>query len=338
MTTATVIELKDVESGRIKQAGYDEENFVLYLRFHPTKKEPAGAVYGYPNVGEEMADDFFHADSLGTYFAAHLLKNPDHPSFKVEGEPAAVEDEPQVPAQAAGIPEIPEDEDELKLQALAVAVQVKALSIVSSDEYLVAGNELVRLREMRKRAQERVDRLRKPAYDAYQATLELQRDVMKPYDEAEAFLDRGMAGYRQREKNERLRLEAEENRRRREEAEAEAKRKAKELAEADAKVAEAQGQPEVAAQIRQQPLPLTPVRVQNVVLPKDVPKVKGIIERAPVWKWRVRPGEDHLVPREYLTLNEKAINAAVTNQKSLTNIAGIEVWDEEARVGVKAAK
>ena len=199
---------------------------------------------------------------------------------------------------------------------------MKALSIVSSDEYLVAGNELVRLREMRKRAQERVDRLRKPAYDAYQATLELQRrelesrfGVIRPQLQCAVEVDGRF-----------------------EEAEAEAKRKAKELAEADAKVAEAQGQPEVAAQIRQQPLPLTPVRVQNVVLPKDVPKVKGIIERAPVWKWRVRPGEDHLVPREYLTLNEKAINAAVTNQKSLTNIAGIEVWDEEARVGVKAAK
>jgi len=339
MTTATVIELRDVESGRIKQAGYDEENFVLYLRFHPTKKEPAGAVYGYPNVGEEMADDFFHADSLGTYFAAHLLKNPEHPSFKVEGEPSPpAEDEPQLPAQASGIPQVPEDEDELKLQALEVATQVRALSIVSSKEYAVAGNELVRLREMRKLAQERVDRIKRPAYETYKAALQLEKDVMQPYDEAEVYLNSGMARYRAQEREERLRLEAEENRRRREGAEADAKRKQAELAEQDAKVAEAQGNPEMAQQIRQQPLPLTPVRVQNVVLPKDVPKVKGIVERAPVWKWRVKPGEEHLVPNEYRMLNEVAINAAVRTQKSLTNIPGIEVWDEEARVAVKAGK
>lgn len=351
MTTATAIELKDVKSERIKQAGYDEDSFVLYLRFNPSRKKPAGAVYGYPNVGEEMADDFWHAESKGTFFKDRLLNNPDHPCFEVEDEPrmlsenldllpaasrVAVEDQPQAPAQATGIPEIAEDEDDLKLQALEVASQVKALSIVKAEEYALAGNELVRLRQMRKQAQERVDRIKKPAYETYKAALQLEKDVMAPYDEAEAYLDSGMARYRAREREERLRLEAEENRRRREEAEAEAKRKAKELAEQDAKVAEAQGHPEVAEQIRQQPLPLAPVRVQNVVLPRDVPKVKGIVERAPVWKWRVKPGEEHLVPREFLMLNEVAINSAVRTQKSLTNIPGIEVWDEEARVGVKA--
>jgi hypothetical protein len=161
---------------------------------------------------------------------------------------------------------------------------------------------------------------------------------MGPYDEAEAFLDRGMAGYRQRERDERLRLEAEENRKRREAAEAEQKRVQAELAERDAKVAEAQGRPQEAEQIRQQPLPMGPVRVQAAIFPKAVPKVAGIVERAPVWKWRPIPGQQHLVPEEYKMLNEQAISAAVRTQKNLTNIAGIEVWDEEAKVAVKAGK
>lgn len=347
MTTATAIDLKPVESSRIKEAGYNADEFTLYLRFHPTKKKPAGAVYGYPNVGEEMADDFWHAESKGTFFKDHLLNNPDHPCFEIE---VTIEQEGNMVTTAEWAQGMLEqlkaedesqevvDEDDLRLQAIEVAKQVKALVIVKAEEYSLAGNELVRLRQMRKQAQERVDRIKKPAYETYKAALQLEKDVMQPYDEAEAYLDAGMARYRARERDERLRLEAEENRRRREEAEAEAKRKATELAEADAKVAEAQGHPEVADQIRQQPLPLAPVRVQNVVLPKDVPKIKGIVERAPVWKWRVKPGEEHLVPREFLMLNEVAINSAVRTQKSLTNIPGIDVWDEEARVGVKAGK
>jgi len=340
----TLVEMHDVKSEKLAQAGYNADSFVMGIRYHPNKGQKLGRLYYYANVGEELWDDFQHAESKGKFFNAHIWKNPEYPFTEIleatppADAPSAVEDMPQVPAQATGIPEIPEDQDALKLQALAVVDQVKALAIVSPSEYAVAGNELVRLREMKKKAQERVDRLRVPALRAYQATLELQRDVMGPYDEAEAYLDRGMAGYRQRERDERLRLEAEENRKRREAAEAEQKRLQAELAEKDAKVAEAQGRPEEAEQIRQQPLPMGPVRVQGVVLPREVPKVAGIIERAPVWKWRVIVGQEHLVPREYLMLNDQAISAAVRTQKNLTHIAGIEVWDEEAKVAVKAGK
>jgi hypothetical protein len=334
---ATLPELKPVKSSRFSHVGFDDETFTLFIRFHPTKTEPRGALYSYANFSEEELTDFFNAESLGKYFAANLLKNPEHPFTRVaEDAPQAAADEPVYVMNP--VPEVPEDQDELKLQALAVVDQVKALAIVSPAEYSVAGNELVRLREMKKKAQERVDRLRVPAFRAYQATLELQRDVMGPYDEAEAFLDRGMAGYRQRERDERLRLEAEENRKRREAAEAEQKRVQAELAERDAKVAEAQGRPQEAEQIRQQPLPMGPVRVQAAIFPKAVPKVAGIVERAPVWKWRPIPGQQHLVPEEYKMLNEQAISAAVRTQKNLTNIAGIEVWDEEAKVAVKAGK
>jgi hypothetical protein len=286
MATATVIELKPVNSGRFTHAGYDPDTFTLTLRNPPTKAYPAGQVWQYMNISEEMADDFFRAESLGKYFNAHIFKNPDHPCSRVHESSAAEEEAPQAKAEAV-VPAVAEDEDTLKLEALEVSGQVRALSIVSAEEYAVAGNELVRLRQMRKQAQERVDRIKKPAYETYKATLQLEHDVMDRYEEAEVYLDSGMARYRQRERDERLRREAEENRKRREEAEAEQKRKQAELAEQDAKIAEAQGRPEVAEQIRQQPLPLVPVRVQGVVLPKEVPKVKGIIERAPVWKWRV---------------------------------------------------
>jgi hypothetical protein len=234
------------------------------------------------------------------------------------------------------VPEVSADQDEMKLQALEVATQVKALIIQTADDYAIAGNELVRLRTMRKQAQERVNRIKHPAYETYKAALQLEHDVMEPYHQAEQFLDGGMATYRQHERQQRLLAEQEENRRRLEAAEAEARRKAEEARAEDLKTAKAQGNLVQVAELLQQPLELTPMPVQRAVLPTAVPAVKGIIQRPPEWHWRVKQGAEHLIPREYLVLNEKAIGAAVRTQKGLTKIAGIEVWSEEAKVGVKA--
>lgn len=355
MGTVTLAVLKPVKSDRMAEAGYDPETFTLYVRNHPNKGKTVGKLFAYSGVSEELADDFEKAESKGKWFNANIFKNPEYPFTEI------LEDAAPADTQVAGavvdaewqdvqtdVPAKPfvkidlltedEDEDALKLQALAVKDQVQALAIQTPDEYSVAGTELVRLRAMRDLAQARVDKIRVPALETYRATLELQKDVITPYNEAEAFLNRGLAAYREQETQLRRNLEAAENRRRQAEAEAEAKRKQDEQKEADAKVAEAQGRPEEAVEIRQQTLPMAPVRWQPAVMPRDVPKVAGITERARVWKWRAKPGEEHLVPREYLMLNEKALNAAVTTQKALTSIPGIEVWDEEAPVAVSPKK
>ena len=45
------------------------------------------------------------------------------------------------------------------------------------------------------------------------------------------------------------------------------------------------------------------------------------------WKWKITDSDR--VPKEYLTLDEKKINAVVRSQKENTDIPGIEVYQEE---------
>jgi hypothetical protein len=326
--------LQPVKSSMFTHAGYDADTFTLSVRFRPTRTEPEGPLWRYHDVGEELADDFFKADSLGDFFAQNIKHNhfAEHIS-----QPGGADLQRGAIESVAAEPAAPEpvDEDDLKLAALAIEAQVRSLTITSPDEYARACAELIHLRDNRKTAQARVDRIKLPAYATYKAALELEKQVIGPYTQAENFLNAGMSDYRAHEKAQRAAEERRLTEERRQAAEAAARHQAAVAREAAAQSAKNH---QSADAVRQEPLQFHSPRVQSVVLPTEVPRVKGIVERAPVWKWRVLPGQEHLIPREYLQLNEVAINAAVRSQKGLTHIAGIEVWDEEAKVQVKGTR
>lgn len=56
------------------------------------------------------------------------------------------------------------------------------------------------------------------------------------------------------------------------------------------------------------------------------PKIAGL-KTYRVTKWRVT--DEAAIPREYLTLDEKKVNQTVREMKTLANIPGIEVYEEE---------
>jgi len=80
----------------------------------------------------------------------------------------------------------------------------------------------------------------------------------------------------------------------------------------------------------ERPAPQVPViPVGPVVVPSPVPKVEGLSFRTD-WKWG---GTDvSQVPREYMMLNEVAINGVVRAMKDKTNIPGIRVYPEQVAV------
>jgi hypothetical protein len=76
-------------------------------------------------------------------------------------------------------------------------------------------------------------------------------------------------------------------------------------------------------------LPAPPVPViapEVVVVPSEVPKVQGLSFRTD-WKWEVV--DVSLIPREYMMVNEVAINGVVRALKDKTNIPGIRVYAEQ---------
>lgn len=322
---AIQIELTPVESSQFVAVGYDAESETLAIRFNPSKTNPNGALYYYEHLPEEIYEDFVTSDSLGGYFRDHIKDNMAYPYAKIESlEQREIHSAPATIPEAA-VPDLPEDPDELRLRALEVSDQAKMFLIQNPEQYEAAAIELKRVVAERKIAQMRVDRIKKPAYQTYQEALQLEKDVIHPYDQAEHFFKHGMSDYRAREDAERRRKEAALAAEARRQAEEEAKRKAKELAESDARILEARGEPEMAAQVRSAPLPLEPARVEPVILQRQVPKVQGIVEKV---NWTFRITDPDLVPREYMSIDESKIRAVVKALKQQTRIPGIEVFAE----------
>ena len=76
-----------------------------------------------------------------------------------------------------------------------------------------------------------------------------------------------------------------------------------------------------------------PVYVAPPVVEKAVPKVEGQTMTT-TWKWRVK--NEHMIPRQYMKIDEVAVNAAVRSLKDKTQITGIEIYPESKMRGVRS--
>lgn len=127
---------------------------------------------------------------------------------------------------------------------------------------------------------------------------------------------------------ERLRRQEEDRLRQEEQRRLEADRAAK------AKQLEKAGRKEDAAIVK-----ATPVQAPVVALPSAVPQVDGLTYRDE-WKWRPIAGDTpagrkqaaQIVPRDYLKLDEVALNALARSMKGSVKVPGIEFWCEKVPV------
>lgn len=319
------IELAPVQSSRLAAIGYSDTEHVLAVRFPPTRKSPAGRVYHYSGFLPEQWKAFREAESLGGYFGKHILNNPEHPCRCVD---EGTQEPPPISKNSRDSLSLPSEEAALKSRALEVSRQAEALVICSPQEYAEAGFRLKRLVLEKKQAQQRVNSIKTPAYQTYKAALQLERDVMIPYSQAEQWIKAGMAKYLTEEESDRRRREVSLSL----EAHRQAEEEATELAELDALALEAVGEVERAAELRRNPSLVAAARVMPVVLPKEVPKVEGVSSRK---NWSYRIVDESLLPREYLMPNEGAIRQVVKALKDKCSIPGVEVYWEDS-VSVRA--
>ena len=79
------IELKPVDSNKIKAIGYDGTTQTLAVVF----KNGPGAIYHYPNFTPEAHAAFVGAESIGKHFGVHIQSLPFE-KFQPEAEPVPV--------------------------------------------------------------------------------------------------------------------------------------------------------------------------------------------------------------------------------------------------------
>lgn len=262
-------------------------------------------------------------------------------------------------------PELTVSEGEkAQLSALVQAkiVETETVTVVSTDaQFEAAGEELRAIAELRSQMESAVKPYITFWHQGHKTHTQLLATLDGPLEARERSIKQGLSRY-QREKEEarrreeeRLRREAEELRRkleeedrRRREMEAEAaRRRLEEEALAEAAAREAAGDHETAEMILEhaveqtgtlpEPEPQVPIVLVAPVIQATTPKVHGVAFRE-VPKWRMQCGHKRAddpncatcrcVPREYMVLDPKRVQARVNSFGINANIPGIEVWTE----------
>jgi hypothetical protein len=240
--------------------------------------------------------------------------------------------------------------------------ETKTLTVISTDEQFEnAGAELVAIAQLRAKLEATVRPYIEFWHRGHKAHTQLLATLDGPLDARERSMKHGLARY-QREKEEarrreqerlrreaeelRRRLEEEDRRQREQEAEAET-RKLEEEALAEAARREAEGDHETAELIlehaiqQDDPFPAAAPQPAMVfvapVVQAQAPKVRGVVFRE-IAKWRMLCGHDRAdnlncqvcrsVPREYLVLDPRRVQAHVNGLGTSANIPGVEVWME----------
>lgn len=177
------------------------------------------------------------------------------------------------------------------------------------------------------------------AHRAHKSMLTAKNKHADPVKKAESIVKGRIGKYQleqeriRREEERRLRAQQEDRERKAREEEAERKRKVEE--EEQARLAEAQRledegrTSEAEAVLDAAPPEAPPIAAPEplpAVAPARAPKAKGVSTTS-VWKWEVVNIE--MVPRNFMMIDEKALNAYVRAKKGDTRVPGISIREEK---------
>lgn len=334
-----MIELKPVDSTTINKVGYDAESTTLRVMFH------SGSTYQYTGVPKDLFESLMSAKSIGKFFGAGIKdqfttfkEQPDGSLVQIYPKPgeeqAAAAPAPEVDTTlpAADVP--PEVAAEtIKVEAIERRNEVVSLVVSNAEGYKSAAAMLIDIQTKRKAREAWFAPKKAAAYQTHKLLCDAEKEAIAPLLEAERILGGKMTQYERDEARARAAEEERIAKERKAQADAEAKRKADELALADAEKAELEGKPELAQAILENPAPVAPEKPAPVVLPREVPKVEGMVGRAP---WRFRIVDASKIPSEYLMPDEVKIGGVVRAMKGMTNIPGVEAYQGDKTYGTRS--
>ena len=202
---------------------------------------------------------------------------------------------------------------ELESQALSVPEQAKKITISDTASYELAGQIVLRVKDLRKKINDAFDPIIAKAFATHREAKAQKTKVEAPLIEAESFIKPQIARWEREQ--EQKRRDAEEKARR------EAQEKAEQEQLARAEEAEKRGDHEEAEHIIQQPIQPAPV-----VIPTEVPKIKGISIRQ---NWKARVVDETKVPREYLSVDMVKLNGLARAMKDQAKVSGVEFYSED---------
>lgn len=215
---------------------------------------------------------------------------------------------------------------QLQTEALTTIERATSLTVTNIETRALAAELGRGIAGLAKRAQEWFEPMKKAAAAAHKAICTKENEVLEPLERAKRYLSSQIGTYDQQQEQARRAEERRLQEEARVQAQAEADRIAQETAITDAIALEAQGDTKSAAAVLANPVP-QPVYVPPVVIPRAVPKSAGV-SSVETWKFRITNVD--LIPREYMTPDEKGIAGVVKSMRNKTNIPGIEVYPEGA--------
>lgn len=213
--------------------------------------------------------------------------------------------------------QIEAEAEEIREEVLPVVREANQIAVASSEQFQSASDFLKAIKNAQKKVKDFFSPLKESTRSAWKAVCDKERSMLDPIEAAEKEIKSKLLSYQQEQ--ERLRLEQE----RKLQAEAEARaRKERERLSARAGKAEASGKEEKAEALREQ--------AESVVAPivsvqSEAPKVEGISIRK---TWRARVVNAKAISREWLIVNEKALQAFARSTKGTVKVDGVEFFEE----------
>jgi hypothetical protein len=276
---------------------------------------------------EDAHGDLDKPDTLGQ-LKASVDATGDTRDFTSQGQVLpAIEAEP-----------LPEDRDKLIEKAIALQDKVRAIVINSPEAYsaaAVTGTAVAAMQVALKKAFYEGEDGITARFNRHRELTTIYNSYNDPLERDKARLRDGMVNYKREQDRIAAQAADAERARLQKIADEEARQKAEELKKADIQAAKDAGETKLAKQIEKAPaLPVAPAFVPPVHVPSAAAPQKGSAH-VPQWtfEWTNARGErvEHpdlsLIPAQYITVDEKAIGAAVRATKNRTAIPGVRAYD-----------
>lgn len=193
----------------------------------------------------------------------------------------------------------------------------QGLVVKTEGEYVHAVETLKLAKGYRQKVVDFFAPMKKRAYDAWKGVCATEAQFTTRLDGIEKTAKAALIAYQRREEEKRLA----EQRRLQAEADERARKEAERLA-ARAEKAEQSGKAEKAEALREEAAGISAPVIQ---VASATPKIEGASVRK-IWKARVI--DSNRVPREFLVVNEKALDAFAKATKGAVPVAGVEFYEE----------
>jgi tetratricopeptide (TPR) repeat protein len=197
--------------------------------------------------------------------------------------------------------------------------QALALVIKDNESYVKAAELLTAHKNLKKQIENYFKPIKEAAHLAWKKICSRENEELEKLQPAIQYLSSAMVKYNQEQEAAR---KAEEERLRVEAQKAEAERRLQAAIELE----------KVGQHAEAEAVLIEPVFMPPPIIKKTVPKIEGQAITT-VWRWRLK--DINLVPRQYLQVNETAINAIARSLKGNANVPGIEFYPEQTVRGVR---